>query len=220
MSDPSDPATPHPTPPAATGRRAAAKARTRQKVLDGALSVFAERGYGEASMEEIARAAGVAIGSVYAHFQNKRDLFEALLDAHLTADLQEAEQALGEGLTAALPGFDRKVAEAADSRHLALLDAESWLYAVRNGPHAGDALARRDDRTRRTATRIIAEHRRSRRAGPALSDEETATVIVSLFHGLVRQRRLVPGSVPDDLFSRVLVLLTGPAGDAPAGAGG
>lgn len=47
----------------------------RQSILDAALQVFIERGFGAASMEGIARAAGVAKLTVYRHFETKEDLF-------------------------------------------------------------------------------------------------------------------------------------------------
>lgn len=47
----------------------------RQSIVDAALQVFIERGFGSASMEGIARAAGVAKLTVYRHFETKEDLF-------------------------------------------------------------------------------------------------------------------------------------------------
>ena len=62
------------------GRRAATKARTREALLEAARRVFAERGYGPASVEEIAKTAGVSVGSVYVHFASKEALFTALVE--------------------------------------------------------------------------------------------------------------------------------------------
>lgn len=47
----------------------------RQKILEGAKSVFSELGFESASMESIAKAAGVAKGTLYNHFKDKRALF-------------------------------------------------------------------------------------------------------------------------------------------------
>lgn len=47
----------------------------RQSILDAALQVFIERGFGAASMEGIARSAGVAKLTLYRHFETKEDLF-------------------------------------------------------------------------------------------------------------------------------------------------
>ena len=60
-------------------RRQAAKVRTRQKVLDAARTLFAERGYEPATIRDIARGAGMSTGAVFANFQDKAELFEAVL---------------------------------------------------------------------------------------------------------------------------------------------
>lgn len=60
-------------------RRQAAKVRTRQKVLDAARALFAERGYEPATIRDIARGAGMSTGAVFANFQDKAELFEAVL---------------------------------------------------------------------------------------------------------------------------------------------
>lgn len=60
-------------------RRQAAKVRTRQKVLDAARTLFAERGYDPATIRDIAKGAGMSTGAVFANFQDKAELFEAVL---------------------------------------------------------------------------------------------------------------------------------------------
>ncbi|MGD9530165.1 TetR/AcrR family transcriptional regulator [Pseudonocardia sp.] len=57
-------------------------ALNRRRVLAAAEEVFSERGTG-ASTEEVARRAGVGIGTVFRHFPTKRDLVAATLVAHL-----------------------------------------------------------------------------------------------------------------------------------------
>lgn len=54
---------------------------TRQsQILDAAAAVFAEKGYPRATVKEIAARANVAPGTIYLHFQNKRDLLLAIAD--------------------------------------------------------------------------------------------------------------------------------------------
>ena len=53
--------------------------QTKDKILDAALRVFAERGYRETSIDEIAARAGVTKGAVYYWFEDKDDL---VLDLH------------------------------------------------------------------------------------------------------------------------------------------
>ena len=51
--------------------------RNRARLIDAAKSVFAERG-GAASLEEVARTAGVGIGTLYRHFPTRDALIEAV----------------------------------------------------------------------------------------------------------------------------------------------
>lgn len=64
-------------------------ARRRRQLLDVALRVFAERGFHDASMNDIAVAAGVTKPVLYQHFTSKRELFAELL-TDVGRDLQEA----------------------------------------------------------------------------------------------------------------------------------
>jgi len=50
----------------------------RQRVLDGATRLFAERGYAAVSTGDIARAAGVAEGNIYHYFGSKPELLRAV----------------------------------------------------------------------------------------------------------------------------------------------
>lgn len=62
-------------------RRTKAEAEaTRESILDAAEQVFMEKGVAKASLEEIARAAGVTRGAVYWHFRNKQDILDAMLE--------------------------------------------------------------------------------------------------------------------------------------------
>ncbi|MFI5012532.1 MAG: TetR/AcrR family transcriptional regulator [Hyphomicrobiales bacterium] len=51
----------------------------RRQIIEGARSVFLAQGFDRASMDEIARAAGVSKGTLYVYFSNKQRLFEELI---------------------------------------------------------------------------------------------------------------------------------------------
>jgi AcrR family transcriptional regulator len=53
---------------------------SRGEILDAALACFAERGYHETSIDDIAARAGLSKGAIYWHFAGKRELFLALVD--------------------------------------------------------------------------------------------------------------------------------------------
>src|ERR1700712_2807544 len=48
--------------------------RARKRLLDAATKLFQSRGYQHTSVDEVAREAGVAKGTVYVHFKNKQEL--------------------------------------------------------------------------------------------------------------------------------------------------
>src|SRR3954451_11623747 len=52
----------------------------RRQILDGARKVFMDLGFDAASMNEIARSAGVSKGTLYVYFADKIRLFEAILE--------------------------------------------------------------------------------------------------------------------------------------------
>ena len=57
-------------------------AETRERLLRAAADVFAERGYDGTRVADIAAAAGVSNGALYAHFPSKADLLVAALRTH------------------------------------------------------------------------------------------------------------------------------------------
>lgn len=57
--------------------------RTRQAIEEAAYSLFLEQGFSATSMRQIALGAGVALGSIYNHFDSKEEIFAAIvLDKH------------------------------------------------------------------------------------------------------------------------------------------
>jgi AcrR family transcriptional regulator len=51
----------------------------RRQIIEGARGVFLAQGFDRASMDEIARAAGVSKGTLYVYFDNKQRLFQELI---------------------------------------------------------------------------------------------------------------------------------------------
>lgn len=68
-------------------------ARNRDRLIDAAREVFAERGLG-ASLEEIARRAGVRVGTLYHRFGGRTGLIDAALAERVEASTRLAEAAL------------------------------------------------------------------------------------------------------------------------------
>lgn len=92
------------TRPAKITRRALAKQQTREKVLQAARQLFTERGYEGATIRDIARAAGMSTGAVFASFADKSELFGDILTADHAA-MAEAMSRAVEGQTKVEPAL-------------------------------------------------------------------------------------------------------------------
>src|ERR1700710_1437988 len=66
-------------------RRALAKQQTRAKVLAAARRLFSEQGYEGATIRDIAAAAGMSTGAVFANFTDKSDLFREIMASDMAA---------------------------------------------------------------------------------------------------------------------------------------
>jgi AcrR family transcriptional regulator len=85
-------------------------AANRERVLDAAADVFHEHGLG-AGLEDVAKRAGVGVGTVYRRFPSRDALLEALLSDLLQVYLDEAERARALPDGTGLATFVRTVAE-------------------------------------------------------------------------------------------------------------
>jgi AcrR family transcriptional regulator len=72
--------------PYSSSLRAERALRTRGAILDAARAVFVERGYAAATIPEVARAAGVAVDTVYAAVGRKPVLFRLLVETALSGE--------------------------------------------------------------------------------------------------------------------------------------
>lgn len=67
--------------------------RNRQALVDAARTVFAHRGL-DATLDDVAREAGVGVGTAYRHFANKRELAAAIMEESIDEVVAAAERAL------------------------------------------------------------------------------------------------------------------------------
>ena len=92
---------------AATALRPTAKAtrksqRTRKRILDAAMALFAERGFHACTNADVAEAAGLTRGAMLYHFPTRDDLVEAAIE-HIQ---EQRTEALADAARDALPGED------------------------------------------------------------------------------------------------------------------
>jgi AcrR family transcriptional regulator len=125
-------------------RRQAAKIRTRGKVLASARALFAARGYEPATIRDIAKGADMSTGAVFANFQDKAELFEAVLAEDLTRLAEQMQAAAtGEG-----PARRRLAAALATAYQVGLADlplvqavvSRAWFHPADAERRARDAV--------------------------------------------------------------------------------
>jgi AcrR family transcriptional regulator len=90
---PARPASPHVAKARTRARRLERSAATREAILAAALDEFAARGFAAARLDDVARRAGVAKGTIYVHFRDKVTLFEELVRSALGPVIAAAESA-------------------------------------------------------------------------------------------------------------------------------
>lgn len=72
------------------------KEATRQRILEAAEEVFAEKGYHGAVVDDIVRIADMSKGGFYFHFPNKQGIFLALMEALTPRLISAAERAIAQ----------------------------------------------------------------------------------------------------------------------------
>jgi AcrR family transcriptional regulator len=117
---------------AKTGARVRQGESTRQRLLEAARDLFADRGYQSTAIEDVLRSAGVSRGALYHHFSTKRELFEGVLElvesgmARTIADAAAGAGSSHEALVAGSAAFLDLVDDLA-IRQIALIDAPTAL---------------------------------------------------------------------------------------------
>ena len=81
---------------------------TKDRLLDAAERLFAEKGFGEVSVRELAAAADVNVAAVNYHFQGKENLFQEVIRRRFAAQRDRTLASLADAVTAggARPGVD------------------------------------------------------------------------------------------------------------------
>ena len=108
----------------AATERAATKTDKRDRILDAAVKVFADRGFHTATVAEIAKAAGVADGTIYLYFKSKDDVLLRLFDEKM-GELEGEVRAALANETSARGKLERFI-----QHHLALVEKNPDLAAV------------------------------------------------------------------------------------------
>jgi len=159
------------------------KEEARSRILDAANKVFAERGYHEATMEDIAKRLGVSKGAIYLYFSSKEDLFEAMV--------KTAPQAFKEILYSSFGGETNPVQSATEffDKMLKLsasnpgLSFEILSEASRN-PTLRRILKQNHAEYEEVLTSFLAEGQKRRFVGDNLDIRPLANSLIALWNGL------------------------------------
>ncbi len=188
---------PNPSAPAERSLRRDAE-RNRRLIIDGARVVFADRGL-RGSYDDIAREAGVGVGTVYRRFPDRQQLIDALFEEALEEIVAIAEEGLAfedpwEGLVHFLLGAQERQCADRGLRELVL------------SPDDGESrLARARARIVPAVDRLIA---RARDAGVVRDDISTTDVGVMQL-AVCTVADLTRDSVPDTWRRTLNILLDG-----------
>lgn len=126
------------------------------EILESARLAFAEKGFDGASMQDIARKAGMSVGNFYRYFPSKSAIVEALI----AMDMEEMEQDFGAILAHAHPiqalreTIERRITEA-DCQKDGQIWAEISAAALRK-PEIGEAARRMETEIAAHLTTIFA----------------------------------------------------------------
>ena len=66
------------------------------ELLDAAVDLFVERGYAATRLEDVARRAGVSKGTLYLYYDNKEELFKAVVRSSIVPVIGDAEASVAE----------------------------------------------------------------------------------------------------------------------------
>jgi AcrR family transcriptional regulator len=210
---------PKPTSGTAEARRGRARPRrppreeVRRRILAAATEVFLERGFGGASVDEIAAAAGFSKGAVYSNFEDKDALFLALVDEEFAWRLDQLRTALEEAPDDPAAGAEvagRSMMRAlAAHQDLHVLFSEFRVHADRS-PATRRRFARRRRQIRATLAETVAAYAERADVELTMPADHLATVLLALTNGLALERLGQEDAVPDEIFGEVIATLFRP----------
>ena len=101
-------------------RRQRRKDDRPDEIIDAAMSLWAEKGFAAARLEDIATEAGIAKGTIYRYFESKEDLFQKAVETRLVATMDTigAHEAAFDGTTEELlkQAFGLMLSQLADQK--------------------------------------------------------------------------------------------------------
>jgi AcrR family transcriptional regulator len=159
------------------------KEEAKSRILEAANKVFAERGYHEATMDDIAKRLGVSKGAIYLYFSSKEDLFEAMCKTAPQAFKEILYSSFGDEanpVQSATQFFDKMLKLSASNPGLSF---EILSEASRN-PSLKRILKQNHEEYEKVLTSFLAEGRKMRMVGDTLELRPLANALIALWNGL------------------------------------
>jgi AcrR family transcriptional regulator len=152
-------------------------------LLDAAMELFAEQGYGATSIPDICTRAGLTKGAFYSNFANKDALFLALLDRSWERRAEWIRRAMPAGgeMAAALD-TRAHVPDLVVDRQWTLVSTEFSLHAIRQ-PDVAELLVDHELRVRAELAVLVTEALELAGRIPTLAANELARMIVAVTEG-------------------------------------
>jgi AcrR family transcriptional regulator len=152
-------------------------------LLDAAMELFAEQGYGATSIPDICTRAGLTKGAFYSNFANKDALFLTLLDRSWEQRAEGIRRAMPTGgeLAAAL-GNRTRVPDLVVNRQWTLVSMEFSLHAIRQ-PDVAKLLVEHELRVRSELAVLVTEALEHAGRRPTLPVNELARMMVAVTEG-------------------------------------
>jgi AcrR family transcriptional regulator len=175
------------------------RTNTRARLLEGALDVFAERGFHGASVEDICDRAGFTRGAFYSNFGSKDELVLALFQATTDRLIEQISGLLPELANQPVTLLDAVLGlldEAApDQRQWHLVSTEFTLHALRN-PEAARALNKQRSMFRSRLTELVEQIAATNGLEFGVPPEQFVRLVIALHEGARSQSLLEPRKVP------------------------
>jgi AcrR family transcriptional regulator len=191
--------------------RAEQRDQTRARLLDAAEKVFVEHGFHAASVDQVAEEAGYSKGAVYSNFENKDELFLAVLERRVDS------RALGiEGEVQTDQPMSDQIEQAGTAFLDVFIDQQQWslllmeyaTHAARH-PQLRARFAARNRRMIDAISGLIDRHLDELGLEAPVPSTELATILFALGDGFILEKLTDPDGVPDSLFTSALMLMMG-----------
>ena len=176
--------------------------KRRHQLIDAALALFADKGYENATIKDLAESCGVAPGLVYHYFESKEDLLLSVFEKH--GFVAELERVL-------LPAFDQPASvilpEVVRGYYELLVARESFVRMIVRESMTNPRLEARWTTMCNTGVQLLAQYLSARVRAGELRPHNTEIAARMITHPVVVLR--LTGGSPEHLLSIVDCLLHG-----------